>query len=71
MPYITAELLLIDADIHIMEEMNIKNYAEQYKTELLNRVIPFWMNHSKDNLYGGYYTCLTQKGEVFDTDKFM
>lgn len=71
MPYITAELLLIDADIHIMEEMNIKNYAEQYKAELLNRVIPFWMNHSKDNLYGGYFTCLTQKGEVFDTDKFM
>jgi len=54
-----------------MGEINMHNYAEQYKTELLDRVIPFWINHSKDNRYGGYFTCLTQKGEVFDTDKFM
>lgn len=46
-------------------------YAEQYKIELLESVIPFWMNHSKDELSGGYFTCLDRRGEVFDTDKFM
>ena len=46
-------------------------YAGQYKRELLESVIPFWMNHSKDSVEGGYFTCLNRKGEVFDTDKFM
>lgn len=46
-------------------------YAEQYKNELLESVIPFWMNHSQDPDFGGYFTCLNRMGEVFDTDKFM
>ncbi len=46
-------------------------YAEQYKNELLESVIPFWMNHSQDPDFGGYFTCLNRIGEVFDTDKFM
>jgi len=49
----------------------LKKYADQYKIELLESVVPFWMNHSKDSEFGGYYTCLNRKGEVFDTDKFM
>jgi N-acylglucosamine 2-epimerase len=49
----------------------LKKYAKQYKDELLESVIPFWMNHSKDNVSGGYFTCLNRRGEVFDTDKFM
>jgi N-acylglucosamine 2-epimerase len=53
----------------IMNEL--KKYANQYKDELLESVIPFWMNHSKDNVSGGYFTCLNRRGEVFDTDKFM
>jgi N-acylglucosamine 2-epimerase len=49
----------------------LAKYAEQYKTELLDSIIPFWMNHSKDDVSGGYNTCLDRCGEVFDTDKFM
>ena len=49
----------------------LKKYAKQYRDELLESVIPFWMNHSKDQEFGGFYTCLNRKGEVFDTDKFM
>jgi N-acylglucosamine 2-epimerase len=29
------------------------------------------MNHSKDNVSGGYFTCLDRCGEIYDTDKFM
>ncbi len=49
----------------------MKRYAEIYKKELLNEVIPFWEKYSLDEHHGGYFTCLTAKGEVFDTDKFV
>lgn len=45
--------------------------AQKYKSELLEKVIPFWLNHSKDEAFGGYFTCLDQTGKVFDTDKFI
>lgn len=51
--------------------MDFKQLAEQYKTELLDKVIPFWLNHSQDTAYGGYFTCLDRKGKVYDTDKFI
>ncbi len=47
------------------------NYSELYKNTLLKDIIPFWENHSIDLVHGGYFTCLDQKGEVFDTDKFI
>jgi len=50
---------------------DLSKYADLYKTELLDSVVPFWLNHSKDEEFGGYFTCLTRKGEVFDTDKFL
>lgn len=45
--------------------------SELYKKTLLEDVIPFWENHSLDKEFGGYFTCLDQKGKVFDTDKFI
>ena len=51
--------------------VNFKKLAEQYKSELLEKVIPFWENHSKDKEFGGYFTCLDRQGKVFDTDKFI
>jgi N-acylglucosamine 2-epimerase len=51
--------------------MDLKTLTQKYKTELLDNVIPFWMNHSRDSQYGGYFTCLDRQGNVFDTDKFI
>jgi len=42
-----------------------------YETELLEQVVKFWETHSIDNENGGFFTCLTETGEVFDTDKFI
>ncbi len=47
------------------------NHSNLYKNTLLNNIIPFWEKHSIDNLYGGYFTCLDTKGNVYDTDKFI
>ncbi len=51
--------------------MDFQKLTEQYKNELLNRVIPFWEKNSKDEACGGYFTCLDRTGNVFDTDKFI
>ena len=51
--------------------MDFNKLAEQYKGELYNSILPFWLEKSQDKEFGGYFTCLDQKGEVFDTDKFV
>jgi len=45
-----------------MPENDITRYAELYKRELLDNVIPFWQEHSVDTEHGGYFTCLDRKG---------
>jgi N-acylglucosamine 2-epimerase len=49
----------------------MQQYAQLYKTELLDNVLPFWLNNSKDLENGGYFTCLDAQGKVYDTDKFI
>lgn len=51
--------------------MDMRDFAEKYKRELLDNVMPFWVNHSNDSEYGGFFTCLDRDGSVYDTDKFM
>ncbi|MCX6215764.1 AGE family epimerase/isomerase [Spirosoma sp.] len=46
-------------------------YTQLYRDALLNDVIPFWQTHSIDRQEGGFFTCLDQKGNVYDTDKFI
>ena len=42
--------------------MNIKEYikqwAESYKTDLTENIMPFWMEHGWDKVNGGVYTCV-------------
>jgi N-acylglucosamine 2-epimerase len=47
------------------------DYAHRYHTELLERVIPFWLRHSLDSEHGGYFTCLTREGQVYDSRKYV
>jgi N-acylglucosamine 2-epimerase len=51
--------------------MDFRALAEQYKDELLDNIIPFWLEKSQDLEFGGYITCLDREGNVFDTDKFV
>ena len=52
-----------------MTDFNV--LERKYKNELFENVVPFWLNHSQDREFGGYYTCLDREGNVFDTDKFI
>ena len=51
--------------------MDFKKLANQYKSELLDSVMPFWVEKSQDKEYGGYFSCLDNAGNVYDTDKFV
>ncbi|MEA4839588.1 MAG: AGE family epimerase/isomerase [Bacteroidales bacterium] len=51
--------------------MDFKKLEIQYRDELLKNVIPFWLDNSQDKVYGGYFSCLDRKGDVYDTDKFI
>ena len=50
---------------------SFKALAQLYKSELLDSVVPFWLNKSQDKDFGGYFTCLDRDGSVYDTDKFI
>ena len=53
--------------------MNIKEYikqwAESYKSDLTENIMPFWMEHGWDKVNGGVYTCLDRDGSLIDTTK--
>jgi N-acylglucosamine 2-epimerase len=51
--------------------MDLKGYADVYKKNLLEDVIPFWLQKSRDEKFGGYFTSIDQTGNIFDTDKFI
>ncbi len=51
--------------------MNFESLANQYRSELYDRVLPFWEQYSLDKEAGGYFTCLLEDGTVFDRDKFV
>lgn len=51
--------------------MDFKKTADRYRSELLDNVLPFWLEHSQDREFGGYFSCLGRDGAVYDTDKFV
>jgi N-acylglucosamine 2-epimerase len=49
----------------------LRAIADEYRTNLFESVIPFWMRHSVDREFGGYFTCLDREGAVYDTRKYV
>ena len=54
-----------------MDNIDFASLAHQYRTELLENCLPFWLEHSQDQEYGGYFSCLNRDGSIYDTDKFI
>lgn len=48
----------------------ITELRREFETELFERVIPFWEEHSWDRANGGFWNCLDRTGQVFDTTKY-
>ncbi len=47
----------------------LQQWAKQYKDDLLNDIMPFWMEHGWDRQHGGVYTCVDRDGTLMDTTK--
>jgi N-acylglucosamine 2-epimerase len=47
----------------------LRTVREQIRTNLDESVLPFWMKHSPDREFGGYFNCLDRDGSVYDTKK--
>ena len=62
---------MIATQTAIQNPLDLKQYSALYKQELLQNILPFWLKHSKDEVNGGYFTCLDRTGNVYDTDKFI
>lgn len=47
----------------------IKSWAESYKKDLTENIMPFWMKYGLDRENGGVYTCVNRNGSLMDTTK--
>lgn len=47
----------------------IKSWAESYKKDLTEDIMPFWMKYGLDRENGGVYTCVNRDGSLMDTTK--
>ena len=47
----------------------IQRWAETYRSDLVDNIMPFWMQHGWDRQNGGVYTCVNRDGSLMDTTK--
>lgn len=47
----------------------LQKWATSYRNDLVDNILPFWLNHGMDRVHGGVYTCLDREGRVIDTTK--
>lgn len=49
----------------------LAQYGRIYRQNLDRNVLPFWLKYSPDRKHGGFYSCLTRTGEIYDTKKYL
>ena len=53
--------------------MNWNNYlngwSQQYRDDLVNNIMPFWLKNGLDRVNGGVYTCVDRDGSLIDSTK--
>lgn len=53
--------------------MDIKQYLTDwsafYRSDLVNNILPFWLEHGLDRKFGGVYTCVDRDGTLMDSTK--
>ena len=47
----------------------LQQWADRYRQDLTENIMPFWMKHGVDHVNGGVYTCLNRDGSLMDTTK--
>ena len=52
-------------------DARVAELSGRWRRDLLENVVPFWLEHSLDQECGGYYTALGRGGELLDGAKFV
>ncbi|XP_072286370.1 N-acylglucosamine 2-epimerase [Pyxicephalus adspersus] len=52
------------------QRKRLQHWRDQMSKEL-DKVMDFWIQHSEDKEYGGFFTCLSQDGAVYDELKYL
>ena len=47
----------------------LTQWAERYRADLTENIMPFWLCHGLDRVNGGIYTCVDRDGSLIDTTK--
>ncbi len=47
----------------------LKHWGDRYRHDLINDILPFWLEHGWDKVNGGVYTCVDRKGDLMDSTK--
>lgn len=52
------------------EEMKyLMDRSQQYKNDLIENILPFWLENGLDKINGGFYTCVDRQGKLMDSTK--
>ena len=47
----------------------LESWADSYRNDLVNNIMPFWLKNGLDRTNGGVYTCLDREGRLMDSTK--
>ncbi len=47
----------------------LNSWADSYRKDLCENIMPFWLKYGLDRVYGGVYTCLDRDGTLMDSTK--
>ena len=51
--------------------MDLARLRRQYRSLLLDGIVPFWFRHGIDWEHGGVLSCMTEDGALLSTDKYV
>ncbi|MDE6347617.1 MAG: AGE family epimerase/isomerase [Bacteroides sp.] len=47
----------------------LQMWADSYRQDMVENIMPFWLKHGLDGQHGGVYTCVDRDGSLMDTTK--
>ena len=47
----------------------LQMWADSYRQDLVENIMPFWLEYGLDSKHGGVYTCVNRDGSLMDTTK--
>lgn len=56
-------------DSYLADRLNPIHSSDWYRQQLLENVLPFWLQNAWDSQHGGLFTSLDRDGTLYDTDK--